>query len=123
MSDSAGEFGERRGDPQGGADVYCEFEVSVAQILHEGVASDHYLSSPISLEAAHRSQPAFELTVISFYRVVNRYEERDVLLSRCCLPLPVRVGGAYGATVRDRGIGVKQGGQAGITRWAASPSC
>jgi hypothetical protein len=30
---------------------------------------------------------------------------------------------AYGVTVRDRSLGVKQGGQACVMRWAASPCC
>jgi hypothetical protein len=43
------EFGERRGDPQGGAGVDSEFVVPAAQILHEGVPGDHDLRGPISL--------------------------------------------------------------------------
>ena len=48
-SDPSGEFDERRGDPQSGADAYSEFVVAAAQILREGVAGDHDLRDPSSL--------------------------------------------------------------------------
>jgi hypothetical protein len=65
-----GEFGKRCDDPQRRSGVGSEFVVAAAQILDEGGTEDHYRSRPIRLEAAHRSQPAFELAVIGFYRVV-----------------------------------------------------
>jgi hypothetical protein len=42
-----------------GAGVDSEFVVAAAQILDERVAGDHHLRCPISLQSAHRSQPAF----------------------------------------------------------------
>ena len=72
VSDRFGEFGGRRGDPQCGAGLDCEFVVAAAQIPQEGVAGDHHLRGPIRSSAAHRSQPVLELAVISFYRVVRR---------------------------------------------------
>jgi hypothetical protein len=51
--------------------VDSEFVVAAAQILHEGVAGDHYLRCPIGSQSAHRSQSALELTVIGFYPVVR----------------------------------------------------
>ena len=45
--------------------------MAAAQILHQGVAGDHHLRGPISLMSPHRSQPAFELTVIGFYRIIR----------------------------------------------------
>jgi hypothetical protein len=62
-----------------------------------------------------------ELIVEGLDAVGNRYEDAR---RRRFLPLPVfpRMGGwAYGATVRDKAPGVKQGGQAGLARWAESP--
>jgi hypothetical protein len=43
VSDRLSKFGERRSDPQPGTDVDCEFVVTAAQILQEGVPGDHNL--------------------------------------------------------------------------------
>jgi hypothetical protein len=65
------EFGERRGDPQRGPGFDSKFVVAAAQILHEGVAVDHHLRGAIGLKPAHRSQPAFELTMVGLDRIVR----------------------------------------------------
>jgi hypothetical protein len=55
-------------------------------------------------------------------RVGNRYERPGAAGSVGLLPLARWIWSAYGATVRDEGaLGVKQGGQAGLVRWAVSP--
>ena len=71
MSDRVGQFAERRGDPQRWAGVDSKVVVAAAQILDEGVPGDHHLCGAIRLESPHRSQPALELTVIGFYRIVG----------------------------------------------------
>jgi hypothetical protein len=47
-SDRLGEWDERRGYPQGGAGVDCEFVVAAAQILPEGMPGDQELRCPLS---------------------------------------------------------------------------
>lgn len=70
-SDGLVECGERRGDPLGRGGIDSEFVVSAAKVLDEGVPGDHDLRGPISLQSAHRSEPALELTVVGFDRVVR----------------------------------------------------
>src|SRR5262249_36844354 len=41
-----------------------EFVVATAEILHEGVPADDRLRGPVRAQAAHRSEPVLELTVI-----------------------------------------------------------
>jgi hypothetical protein len=59
------------------------------------VASDHDLCCPVSVEAAHRSQPALELAVIGLDRIVRRYERWRC--RRCPCRRRCRPAGAYGA--------------------------
>src|SRR4051812_32018288 len=68
VSDRWGKLGERCRDAQCRASVDSDFVVAGAQILDEGMAGDHRLRCLI--KSAHGSQPALELTVIGFYRIV-----------------------------------------------------
>jgi len=51
--------------------IDSELVVAAAQILEEGVPGDHHVRGPIGWQAAPWSQPALELTVMGFYRVVG----------------------------------------------------
>jgi hypothetical protein len=45
--------------------------VATAEVLHEGVPGDDRLRRLVGSQAAHRSEPVFELTVISLDRIVR----------------------------------------------------
>jgi hypothetical protein len=49
MSDRSGEVVERLFDPQSGAGVHSELQMSSAQVLDEGMAGARHLRSSISL--------------------------------------------------------------------------
>jgi hypothetical protein len=68
-SGRAGEFGERRGNPQSW-DVESEFVVAAAKVLYERVSGDDRLRRSVGAQPAHRSHPMFEPPVIGLSRVV-----------------------------------------------------
>jgi len=71
-SDHRGEFVEGcRGSEVAAAGFDTEFVVAAAQVLDERVAADHHRRSPIGLEAAHRSEPGLDSTVVALDAVVR----------------------------------------------------
>ena len=54
-----------------GARVDAEFVVAAADVLHERVAADDHACGVVAFEAAHRSEPGFEPTVVAFDAVVR----------------------------------------------------
>jgi hypothetical protein len=53
------------------AGIDAEFVMATAQVLHEGVATEHDRRGPVALEAALRSQPGLQSAVVSLYTVVR----------------------------------------------------
>ena len=45
--------------------------MATAEVLHEGVPGDDRLRGPVRAQAAHRSEPVLELTVIGLDRIVR----------------------------------------------------
>ncbi len=71
VSDLSCEFVERGGDGQPGERVDAEFVVAASEVLHERVALDHNRRSPIPFQAAHRTEPGLQSSVIRFDPVVR----------------------------------------------------
>ena len=66
VSDCRRELVERRGNREPGKRVDAEFVVATSEVLHERMASDDNRRGPISFEAAHRSKPGLESSVVGF---------------------------------------------------------
>ena len=49
----------------------AELVVASADVLDEGVTSDHYRGGPVAFESAHWSKPGFESAVITLEPVVG----------------------------------------------------
>ena len=125
VSDHLGEFGEHCGEPKFRAGVDSEFVVAATQILDEGVAGDHDLGCPISLEAAHRSHPALELTVIGFYGVVGVLldvvpRRGDQFVEHAGIDGAASVTTSSGVTLSVRSARVKNRRAAAASRWTVS---
>ena len=54
-----------------GSDRSGEFVVAAAKVLHERVTSDHDARRPIGLQAAHRSEPSLQSSVVALDAVVR----------------------------------------------------
>ena len=103
--------------------IHAELVVATSEVLDEGVSGADHPGGAKLFEAAHRPQPGLESPIICFDRVINRYERSSVAGLAGALRYRWGVGWH---TVRPSGtgaLGVKQGGQAGVMRWAASPCC
>jgi hypothetical protein len=70
-SDCSGEFGERVRDAPMGASINPEFVVAAPEVLHEGVTAHDHSRGVIAFEAAHRTEPRFEATVVGFDPVIR----------------------------------------------------
>jgi hypothetical protein len=70
-SDDVGEFGERGRDATAWVGLDAEFVVPAAHVLHERVTAHDYPRAAIAFEAAHRTQPRFESTMVGLDPIVR----------------------------------------------------
>jgi hypothetical protein len=70
-SDGDGEFGERCGESVVFGSVGGDLVVSASQVLNERVSGRDDPCGAMSFESAHRAEPGFESSVITFDRVVR----------------------------------------------------
>ena len=70
-SDGGSEFVECGGQPKDvGAASTAELVVAAAEVLDEGVPSDHHARRSIGLQPPHRSEPGLQPAVVAFDPVV-----------------------------------------------------
>jgi hypothetical protein len=122
-SEAGCEFVEGDANPIVQGEVGGDRVVAAPEVLHECVPNGDGARRGQSAESAHWPQPCLEPSVIGFDAVVGRYEDLGVAGSAGRSRL-AWVAGRH--TVRPSGTGapgVRQGGQAGVTRWAESPCC
>jgi hypothetical protein len=70
-SDRQGQLVERHGQPSGHRLLGGQLVVSAAKVLDEGMPDEHHPGVTVLLEAAHRSQPGLQPTVICLDPIVG----------------------------------------------------